>query len=132
MLSLTRKGGIKLKERIKKLRKELNLTQQGFADKLGLKRQTIAAYEIGKIVPSDSTLLLICEKFSIRKEWLQNGNGDMRKKRSKNQEIGSFMNDIMDLPDNAFKKRFIETIQKLDENDWEALEQIANKISKEG
>lgn len=121
-----------MKERIKKLRKELNLTQQGFADKLGLKRQTIAAYEIGKIEPSDSTLLLICEKFSVRKEWLQNGNGEMHKKRTKNQEIAAFMNDVMDLPDKAFKKRFIESIQKLDQNDWEAIEKIANKILKEG
>ena len=42
-----------MKERIKELRKSLGITQQEFADKLGLKRNTIATYEIGKAVPSD-------------------------------------------------------------------------------
>lgn len=40
-----------MKERIKELRKSLGITQQDFADKLGLKRNTIATYEIGKAVP---------------------------------------------------------------------------------
>lgn len=66
-----------MKERIKILRKFLNLTQQKFADKLGLKRQTIAAYEIGTIEPSDSTLLLICREFNVNEEWLRHGIGEM-------------------------------------------------------
>lgn len=66
-----------LKERIKELRKNLELTQQKFADRLGLKRQTIASYEIGNIEPSDSTLLLICKEFNVNKEWLRTGKGDM-------------------------------------------------------
>lgn len=108
------------------------MTQQDFADKIGLKRQTIAAYEIGKIEPSESTLLLICEKFGVNEDWLKYGTGEMNKKRTRNQEIGAFMNDVMDLPDKAFKKRFIEALKKLDEKDWIAIEQIANKILKEG
>ena len=65
-----------MKERIKELRKILGLTQQKFADRLGLKRQTIAAYEIGNIEPSESTLLLICKEFSVNKEWLLTGKGE--------------------------------------------------------
>jgi len=56
---------------------QLKLTQQKFADRLGLKRQTIAAYEIGNIEPSDSTLLLICKEFSVNEQWLRTGKGDM-------------------------------------------------------
>lgn len=66
-----------MKERIKELRTHLGLTQQKFADKLGLKRQTIAAYEIGNIEPSDSTLLLICKEFNISEDWLRTGQGEM-------------------------------------------------------
>jgi len=68
-----------LKERIKKLRNYLGLTQQKFADRLGLKRQTIAAYEIGNIAPSDSTILLICKEFDINEEWLRHGKEPMQK-----------------------------------------------------
>lgn len=37
-----------MNERIKSLRKALGLTQQEFADKLGISRGNIGAYEVGK------------------------------------------------------------------------------------
>ena len=36
---------------IKKLREELDLSQQRFAEKVGLSGKTISAYETGKIIP---------------------------------------------------------------------------------
>lgn len=61
------------------IRKDLGLTQQNFANKLGLKRQTIAAYESGKIEPSESTLLLMCKEFNINEKWLRVGTGEMKR-----------------------------------------------------
>jgi len=66
-----------LKERIKKIRKELDLTQQKFADRLGVKRNTIAMYEMGKTFPSEQTTKSICREFNINEEWLRTGNGEM-------------------------------------------------------
>lgn len=37
-----------MKERLKQLRKTLDLTQQEFADKLKVPRNTIGGYEVGK------------------------------------------------------------------------------------
>lgn len=81
-----------MKERIKILRNYLGLTQQKFAEKLGLKRQTIAAYEIGNIEPSDSTLLLICKEFGVNEDWLRTGEGEM--KRSVDIDFGSICAEI--------------------------------------
>lgn len=66
-----------MKERIKKLRKELNLTQQAFADKLSIKRNTIANYELGRNAPVDSVIALICREFRVNEEWLRSGKGEM-------------------------------------------------------
>lgn len=63
--------------RIKDIRKSQGLSQQKFADVLGIARGNIAAYEVGKNLPSDAVISLICTKFNINKEWLLNGNGDM-------------------------------------------------------
>ena len=41
-----------MKDRIKKIRKELDLTQQEFADRIGVKRGGIANYEIGRNEPN--------------------------------------------------------------------------------
>lgn len=125
------KGGDNLKERIKELREQLGLTQQKFADKIGLKRQTIAAYEIGKIEPSDSTLLLLCKEFNVNEEWIRTGTGNMFKELTRNQEIQSFANEIMELPDKDIKKKLVLAISKLTPQDWENLIICAEKILKE-
>ena len=47
-----------MKERIKQLRKALGMTQQKFADAIGVKQNTVAQYEIGRNEPIDSVLTL--------------------------------------------------------------------------
>lgn len=64
-------------ERIKKLRKTLDLTQQEFAEKLGIKRNTIAQYEIGRNIPIDAVIKSICREFGVSEEWLRDGIGEM-------------------------------------------------------
>lgn len=66
-----------MKDRIKKIRKELDLTQQAFADKLGIKRNTVATYENGRNMPIDAVVSLICKVFNVNKDWLLTGSGDM-------------------------------------------------------
>lgn len=66
-----------MKDRIRKIRRDLDLTQQEFADRLGIKRGTIANYELGRNEPVDSVVSLICREFGISEEWLRDGIGDM-------------------------------------------------------
>ena len=66
-----------MKARIKKLRKTLELTQQEFADRIGMKRNTVANYETGRNDPSASVVSLICREFNVNEEWLRNGTGEM-------------------------------------------------------
>ena len=63
-------------ERIKWLRKDQNMTQQEFADRLAIKRNTIASYEIGRNMPLDAVIVLICSKFAVDETWLRTGKGD--------------------------------------------------------
>lgn len=64
-------------ERIKEIRKKLNLTQQMFANRIGVKRNTVATYEMGRSEPSNSAISLICREFGIDERWLRTGEGDM-------------------------------------------------------
>lgn len=68
-----------MKERIRKIRRDLDLTQQEFADRIGIKRNTIANYETGRNEPVDSVVSLICREFGVSEEWLRNGTGEMFK-----------------------------------------------------
>lgn len=66
-----------MNERLKKLRKALDLTQQEFADRLGVKRNTIAQYEIGRNEPIDAVIVSICREFNVSRKWLCDGVGEM-------------------------------------------------------
>lgn len=66
-----------MNERVKKLRKTLDLTQQAFADKLGVKRNTVGQWECGINAITDQIVFSICREFGVNEEWLRNGTGDM-------------------------------------------------------
>ena len=54
-----------LNEKIIKIRKENNLTQEEFAQRLFLTRQAVSKYERGLSYPSIDTLKLISKEFKI-------------------------------------------------------------------
>lgn len=66
-----------MKDRIKKLRKLLKLTQTEFGQKIGVKGNTITNYETGLRTPSDAVLLSICREFRVNYFWLTEGKGEM-------------------------------------------------------
>lgn len=66
-----------LGERIKKVRKALDLTQQEFCDRIGLKRNSISLVESDKRNPSKQLFLAICREFNVSEEWLRTGEGEM-------------------------------------------------------
>lgn len=66
-----------MNERIKKLRKELDMTQQKFGACIGIKGNTVAQWESGRNEPPDSAITFICKEFNVNEEWLRNGTGEM-------------------------------------------------------
>ena len=60
--------------KIKSLRKSLNLSQEEFAEKIGLERDTISKIENGKRFPSCKTLEKIAQVFNIKYSDLFNFN----------------------------------------------------------
>ena len=81
------KGGDNVTERIKEIRRAVGCTQQEFADRLGLKRNTIATYEIGKAVPSDRTISDICREFRVSEVWLRTGEGEMFLRQTEAEQL---------------------------------------------
>lgn len=114
-----------MKDRIKKIRKELDLTQQKFAEKIGVKQNTVAQYEIGRNTPIDSVISLICREFNVNEQWLRNGTGEMFIEQTRDEQIASFVGSIQASEDDSFKKRFISMLSALDESEWEVLQKMA-------
>ena len=93
-----------MKQRIKLLRKELGLTQQEFADKLGIKRTTIGNYELGRNEPVDSVISLICDRCHVNETWLRTGNGVMFEQVSRDDELLRLIDESMTEESGEFKR----------------------------
>ena len=120
-----------MKDRIKTIRKHFDLTQQEFADKIGVKRNTIATYESGRNQPIDAVIGLICREFKISEDWLRTGDGEMLLKLNKRDELLLWASQALSNESEDFVTRFINVLSELDVNDWELLANIAETLAKQ-
>lgn len=117
-------------ERVKELRKQINLTQQAFADRLNLKRNTVGSYEVNVVEPSDRTISDICREFNVNETWLRTGEGEMFNQITRSEKITAFLTDITADEGDDFKRRFVEMLAELEPEDWKLLERMAEKLKK--
>ena len=119
-------------KRLKKLRNELEMTQQEFADVLGTARGNISAYEVGKNAPSDAVISLICKtdfpKGRVNETWLRTGEGEMFIEASRDEHIAAFVGGILKDEEDTFQKKFISMLAALDESDWEVLQKMVELL----
>lgn len=101
------------------------MTQQEFADKLRVPRNTIGGYEVGKSNPSDAAVNNICNTFNVNEEWLREGKGEMFIKMTRDEEIATFIGKTLHSEEDSFKKRLISALSALNESDWETLKKLA-------
>lgn len=64
-------------ERIKEIRKTLNLTLEKFGEKLGVKKNTVSQIENGRNSLTEQMAKAICREFNVNYDYLVNGEGDM-------------------------------------------------------
>ncbi len=119
-------------ERIEILRKDLSMSRRVFGEKLGVSESVIVNIEYDRLKRPDqkeSLYKLICKEFNVNEEWLRTGNGEMFVPLTRNQLITDFTSNLIK-EDETFKKRLVEALAKLDENDWEVLEKLAESLIK--
>lgn len=62
-----------MNERIKFLRKTLDLTQTEFSERIGLTPSAISKIESGERIPAENTIKLICATYHVSYRWLTEG-----------------------------------------------------------
>lgn len=124
-------GGENVKERIKTLRKELGLSQDAFAEKLGLTKNYISLIENGNRNLSEQSIKVLCSTLDVNEEWLRTGKGEMFIEKSKDILISDMFADILKGDDTDFKYRLVSALSKLDDDDWDSLEKFITLISSE-
>lgn len=119
-----------MNERIALVRKSLGLTQEKFAEQVGLSRNFMWMIESGTRVPSDRTISDICREFNVNETWLRTGEGEMFNHITRSEKITAFLADITADEGDDFKRRFVEMLAELEPEDWKLLERMAEKLQK--
>lgn len=117
-------------ERIKELRKYLDLTMEKFGERLGVGKTAISKLENNERNLTDQMAISICREFNVNETWLRTGEGDMFEPMSRGETIAQFAGELMKDEDDSFRRRLVEALAQLDEEEWEILEGIAKKLTK--
>ena len=116
--------------RIATIRKKVNLTQQEFADRIGLTKNYVSLVETGGRKPSDRTISDICREFGCNEVWLRTGEGEPFQEETRQEAIMRFAAQTINGSD-EFKKAFVSMLAKLDADDWESLAKLFVKLAGE-
>ena len=105
-------------DKLQKIRKENNITQEGLADKLNVSRQAVSKWESGTAYPDTEKLIQISKIFNISLDELVNDNTDISKntpnKKLNFMEIFNLVFDFISKTFNMFwSMKFREKIKFL-------------------
>lgn len=120
-------------DRLKQLRKALNLTQQEFADRIGVKRNSFANYETGRNTPIDAIIVSICREFNVNEEWLRTGEGEMFLPVEQDTDIEKLARLLAREENSSFKKQFVSMfvseLESLSDEQWEDFERFVKRLA---
>ena len=117
-----------MNERIKALRKVLGMSQDIFAEKLGLTKNYISLIENGKRNLSEQSVKVLCREFNVNEEWLRNGTGEMFLPTDRNADIARLTKQLLDEESDSFKNRLISILSNLSVEEWQYLEKRAKEL----
>lgn len=83
--------------RIRKIRKDANLSQPAFGEKLGVSKDVISNIEYDRVEPKPLLINYMCEIFNVNKDWLTKGTGEMYIENKCSRNISEATDLLMEL-----------------------------------
>ena len=117
-----------MNERVKELRKTLNLTLEKFGNNLGVGKTAIFKIEHGENGVTDQMVKLMVKEFGVNENWLRNGEGEMFPEFDRADAIAKLADDIMTEVPDSFKSRLVTAIAQMTDDQWKLLEVITYKV----
>ena len=112
-----------MNQRLRELRKALNLNQTEFGNRIGVKQSTITGYETGNRIPLDSVIISICREFNVNENWLRSGDGEMF--LPVEDEVGEIVSKLVD-ESNPFYDMILDIMHTFNNLDDKGQEIICN------
>lgn len=118
-----------MNKRIRKLRKELNLTLDKFGEQIGLKKSSLSQIENGKCAITEQTIKSICREFNVNENWLRTGEGDIHTQISEEDELMQWAGKVLSKQSSDFQYRFVKMLMGLTEEQWQVFEDKVRELA---
>lgn len=123
-----------MNDRIKTVRKTLDMTMEEFGKRLGVTRTAISNIESGNRNVTEQMFKLVCKEYNVNDTWLRSGEGEMFLSLPKEDEVAAFVSDLLeDDPDNpnplyTIIKEIMRTYSELSPKSQEVLRDASAKL----
>lgn len=117
-------------ERIRFLRKELNLTQVQLGDTLGISGAAISKIEANDSNPTEAALRLICSTYHVYYLWLTTGQGPMLEDDAA-ARIERIIEKVAPNASEFFKSQVMAYGALMSDESWELFRDIVEQVRKE-
>ena len=118
-----------MNERIKELRKELNLTLEKFGERLGIQKATLSKIENGTVSITERNIAAICREFNVNENWLRTGEGDIHIQISEEDELMQWAGKVLSKQSSDFQYRFVKMLMGLTEEQWQVFEDKVRELA---
>lgn len=115
--------------RIREIRKDNNLTQTEFGERIGVKGNTVTGYEKENRIPSDAIILSICREFNVNEDWLRTGQGEKYLRLSRKETVAAYVGKILGGKVTPLEETLIEFMAETSPQEWEDLARIINRFT---
>lgn len=111
-----------MKDRIKQIRLARNMTMEEFGHHIGIQKSAVSKLENGTSNASEQTILLICDRFGISRQWLETGEGERLKSSPSDQLIPQLQQILARYP--AVARAMGQAVTVMTEADFQRLNEI--------
>lgn len=118
----------KINERIKLIRKHLDISQEKFGEKLGIKKSAVSKLELGENSLSDAMAKSICREYNVNAYWLETGEGEMFIEPSTDNM--DFTEELLKPENEEYLNFFKECMNEFTKEDWEDIKRLMGKVHK--
>lgn len=116
-----------ISDRIRYVRQHYKLSQTEFAKKIGTTQGMITMLERGTRIPNERQVLLICSVYNIRREWLEDGTGEMQEHPAENDELAQYLAGMMYDEAPSVLKSFLTILARTTPEEREVLARIMSE-----
>lgn len=108
-----------MNNRIREIRQHSNLSMKAFGDRLGISSAAVSKIETGINAPSEQTIRAICSEFSVNRDWLVDGVGEMQVQRPLLPEL---IHNLRKYP------HALEVLAAMTPEDWVAFDALLARV----